>query len=38
MRWYLILGGGLLASLAVGGGTVGRLLGSVVRELLRAVA
>lgn len=37
MRWIVVLAAGAAASMAVGGGTGGRLLGAVVRELARVV-
>jgi F0F1-type ATP synthase membrane subunit c/vacuolar-type H+-ATPase subunit K len=35
LRWWLILGVGVLASAIAGGGAVGRLVGAVARELAR---
>jgi hypothetical protein len=36
LRMWLVLGAGAAATAAVGGGTIGRLGGAVVRELARA--
>jgi hypothetical protein len=36
LRTWLVIGAGALAAATLGGGTVGRLVGAVVRELARA--
>jgi len=38
MKWWLILGAGAGAAALAGGGTTGRLIGAVVREIARAAS